>query len=121
MECEVCGNNYRDAFTVTMRNDTYAFDCFECAIHALAPTCAHCGCKIIGHGVAEEGEVFCSDHCVRMTTSTAAPDDDDDDDEDADEESDFEVDDEVDDDDDELDEDDDRDDDAEEAAPARRR
>jgi hypothetical protein len=48
MQCEVCGNEYKDSFTVNFGDETYAFDCFECAIHALAPTCAHCGCKVIG-------------------------------------------------------------------------
>src|SRR5690606_19500706 len=49
--CEVCGNDYDKAFEVTMGGETHTFDAFECAIHALAPECAHCGCKIIGHGV----------------------------------------------------------------------
>jgi len=50
-----------------MGRDTYVFDCFECAIHALAPTCARCGCKIVGHGVASRDDVFCCAHCVRLT------------------------------------------------------
>ena len=41
------------------------FDSFECAIHALAPSCAHCGCKIIGHGVEAGEDVFCCAHCAR--------------------------------------------------------
>jgi len=32
------------------------FDSFECAIHRLAPACAHCGCKVVGHGVEAGGE-----------------------------------------------------------------
>ncbi len=40
------------------------FDSFECAIHAMAPTCAHCGCKIVGHGVEAGGEVYCCAHCA---------------------------------------------------------
>ncbi len=63
--CAVCGNDYDKAFTVTMGEDTHTFDCFECAIHALAPTCAHCGCKVIGHGVEDEGTVFCCAHCAQ--------------------------------------------------------
>ncbi|HZF03874.1 MAG TPA: hypothetical protein VE932_06035 [Patescibacteria group bacterium] len=34
-KCEVCGN---------------------CAIHRMAPTCAHCGCKVVGHGVEAGGD-----------------------------------------------------------------
>ena len=40
------------------------FDSFECAIHAMAPTCAHCGCKIVGHGVEAGGAVYCCAHCA---------------------------------------------------------
>jgi hypothetical protein len=40
------------------------FDSFECAIHAMAPTCAHCGCKTVGHGVEVGDEVYCCAHCA---------------------------------------------------------
>ena len=41
--CEVCGNEYDKAFTVTPAGGkARTFDSFECAIHALAPECAHC-------------------------------------------------------------------------------
>jgi hypothetical protein len=62
--CEVCGNDYDKAFDVTQGGDTHTFDSFECAIHALAPTCAHCGCRIIGHGVEAGGRIFCCAHCA---------------------------------------------------------
>jgi hypothetical protein len=48
--CEVCGNDYARAFEVTTAGATHVFDSFECAIHRLAPACAHCGCRVIGHG-----------------------------------------------------------------------
>ena len=62
--CEVCGNDYDKAFEVVTAGATHVFDSFECAIHALAPECAHCGCKVIGHGVEADGEVFCCAHCA---------------------------------------------------------
>jgi hypothetical protein len=31
----------------------------------LAPSCVHCGCKIIGHGVEHEGDLFCCAHCAK--------------------------------------------------------
>jgi len=62
--CEVCGNDYDNAFEVRLGGDTHTFDSFECAIHALAPTCAHCGCKVIGHGVEANGRIFCCAHCA---------------------------------------------------------
>jgi hypothetical protein len=62
--CEVCGNDYDKAFEVRMGGSTHTFDSFECAIHALAPTCAHCGCRIIGHGVESDRRIFCCAHCA---------------------------------------------------------
>jgi hypothetical protein len=62
--CDVCGNDYDKAFQVTKSGDTHTFDSFECAIHMLAPTCEHCGCRIIGHGVEANGRMFCCAHCA---------------------------------------------------------
>ena len=42
------------------------FDSFECAIHAIAPVCEHCGIKVIGHGVEADGIFFCCASCARM-------------------------------------------------------
>jgi len=42
----------------------HTFDSFECAIHAVAPVCEHCGCRVIGHGVEAEGRIFCCAHCA---------------------------------------------------------
>jgi phage terminase large subunit GpA-like protein len=58
-------NDYDKAFQVTMAGKSHTFDSFECAIHALAPQCAHCRCKIIGHGVEARGTMYCSAHCAR--------------------------------------------------------
>jgi hypothetical protein len=65
--CEVCGNDYDKAFTVTSGGRTHTFDSFECAIQALAPVCRHCGCRVIGHGVEQGGAVFCCAHCAKMS------------------------------------------------------
>jgi hypothetical protein len=65
-QCEVCGNNYYLAFEVITAGNRHVFDCFECAIHQLAPVCAHCGCKIIGHGVEAQENFFCCANCARM-------------------------------------------------------
>lgn len=62
--CATCGNEYDKAFTVTMNGKTRTFDSFECAIHLLAPSCAHCGCKILGHGAESGGTFFCCAHCA---------------------------------------------------------
>ncbi len=64
--CDLCGNDYDKAFRVTLSDGTEAtFDSFECAIHRLAPTCGHCGCRIVGHGVESDGNMFCCAHCAR--------------------------------------------------------
>lgn len=63
--CDGCGNVYDKAFKVTMAGSTYTFDSFECAIHKLAPTCDHCGCRILGHGIEGDGDFFCCAHCAK--------------------------------------------------------
>ncbi len=64
-KCDVCGNDYDKSFTVTMGGKTSTFDSFECAIHALAPKCAHCGCQVIGHGVEASGTYYCCANCAK--------------------------------------------------------
>lgn len=66
-KCEACGNNYDKTFTVEKAGKTYTFDSFECAIHKLAPTCEHCGMRIIGHGLENEGRMFCCGHCAKAS------------------------------------------------------
>jgi len=62
--CETCGNEYDKAFTIVAAGKSHVFDSFECAIHTLAPTCDHCGCKILGHGVEAQGAFYCCAHCA---------------------------------------------------------
>jgi hypothetical protein len=64
MKCEVCGNDYDKAFTVLLGEERHTFDSFECAIHKLAPACEHCGCHVVGHGVEQDGKIFCCVHCA---------------------------------------------------------
>jgi Rieske Fe-S protein len=72
--CEVCGNDYDKAFEVSVGGETHVFDSFECAIHALAPTCEHCGCRIIGHGHEANGSFYCSAHCASQAGATQLAD-----------------------------------------------
>jgi hypothetical protein len=62
--CDTCGNDYENPMTITQQGMTHVFDSFECAIHMMAPSCAHCGVRIIGHGTRTGGAVYCCDHCV---------------------------------------------------------
>jgi hypothetical protein len=70
-KCEVCGNDYDKSFKVTEPGgDSHTFDSFECAIHALAPLCAHCGCRVVGHGVEHGQYIFCCAHCAKHAGKT---------------------------------------------------
>jgi hypothetical protein len=65
-QCEVCGSSYEHVFQVVVHGHSHTFDSFECAIHALAPKCAHCQCRVLGHGVNVGDEICCCDHCARQ-------------------------------------------------------
>ncbi|HZV94823.1 MAG TPA: hypothetical protein VFF62_02805 [Candidatus Nitrosocosmicus sp.] len=64
--CEICGNEYRKMLEIRYQGRVGNFDSFECAIHALAPTCEHCGCRVIGHGVELGERIFCCANCAQM-------------------------------------------------------
>ncbi len=64
--CEVCGNDYYLTFEVIAAGSRHVFDSFECAIQKLAPICAHCGCRIIGHGTEATNAIYCCAHCARQ-------------------------------------------------------
>jgi hypothetical protein len=65
--CDVCGNDYDKTFTVTTADGASGtFDSVECAAHAIAPRCEHCDCRVLGHGVENDGRVFCCASCARM-------------------------------------------------------
>ena len=64
-KCDVCGNDYQKSFEVIAAGKRHVFDSFECAIHKLAPSCDHCGCRIIGHGIEAGDRLFCCASCAR--------------------------------------------------------
>jgi hypothetical protein len=72
--CEVCGNDYDKAFQVVMQGQSHTFDSFECAIHALAPSCAHCGTRVVGHGLEQGGRIYCCAHCAQKEGATGLKD-----------------------------------------------
>src|SRR5262249_44390241 len=65
--CETCGNDYDKAFQVTMNGTTHTFDSFECAIHALAPTCETRRIRIVGPGLEKDRTSCCCEHCAGVT------------------------------------------------------
>ena len=72
--CDVCGNVYDKPIQVSLEGRTMTFDSFECAIHALAPACAHCGCKVVGHGLEADSSIFCCANCARQAGSATVID-----------------------------------------------
>jgi hypothetical protein len=73
-KCELCGNDYQRSFEVVVGGKRHVFDSFECAIQTLAPVCAHCGCRIIGHGIEAGDKFYCCAHCARHAGVKAAVD-----------------------------------------------
>ena len=67
--CDVCGNDYAKPMHINLDGKTGTFDSFECAISELAPVCGHCGCRVIGHGVEANGQIFCCAGCVHQTSA----------------------------------------------------
>ena len=63
--CHTCGNDYDKTFEIRKDGLTYTFDSLECAAQALAPSCAHCRCRVLGHGVEQSGAIFCCASCAR--------------------------------------------------------
>jgi hypothetical protein len=62
--CDTCGNDYDKTFQVTRDGETRTFDSIECAAQAIAPSCAHCGLRILGHGLEKEGRIYCCVSCA---------------------------------------------------------
>lgn len=73
--CELCGNDYERTIEIIGSDGRrHVFDSFECAIHAIAPRCGHCGCAIIGHGLdGSQGQMFCCRHCEAAVTGKPKP------------------------------------------------
>jgi hypothetical protein len=68
--CDTCGNDYDKAFTVSWGDGNSAtFDSIECAAAKVAPDCAHCGCRILGHGIETPEAIFCCAHCARKDSN----------------------------------------------------
>jgi hypothetical protein len=72
--CEVCGNDYDKSFEVSGPRGRGTFDSFECAIHKFAPTCEHCGCRVIGHGIEAGAKFYCCANCARAAGAQGARD-----------------------------------------------
>jgi hypothetical protein len=65
IRCDTCQNDYDKTFEVIHEGRHYHFDSLECAAHRLAPVCAHCSCRILGHGIEANGQYYCCAHCAK--------------------------------------------------------
>ncbi len=72
--CDRCGNDYDKTFQISRGGQTWTFDSFECAISELAPRCSHCDCRIIGHGLEQDGQMYCCAHCAKHAGATGLRD-----------------------------------------------
>jgi hypothetical protein len=64
--CDHCGNDYDKTFEVKQGDESHTFDSFECAIQTMAPTCATCGVRVVGHGVEDGSTIYCCAHCAEQ-------------------------------------------------------
>lgn len=72
---EVCGNEYEGSSAmITTDRRAHIFDSIDDAAHAIAPVCAHCGCRVLGHGMQSGGKIYCRASCARRTGSDAVRD-----------------------------------------------
>lgn len=60
--CSLCGYVYDRAIAILLGAVQEVFDGFECALQLLAPTCAHCGRRMIGQGLGLGGVMCCCVH-----------------------------------------------------------
>src|SRR5688572_15227137 len=67
--CDTCGNGTGTLMTITRQGEIRTFDSFECAIHAMAPACRECGCRILGPGTSSGGYLYCCDHCAPQSST----------------------------------------------------
>jgi len=73
--CDVCGNVYAHAFQVITPDGTrFTFDSLECAAHRIAPACARCGCRVLGHGIETHDGICCCANCARHLGEAGAVD-----------------------------------------------
>jgi hypothetical protein len=74
--CDACGNTYARAFEIITSDGTrFVADSIECAAHLIAPTCGHCSCRVLGHGIDTPSGVYCCASCARHAGETRAVDD----------------------------------------------
>ncbi len=64
----------RSVFELISAGQRHVFDSFECAIQALAPTCAHCHRRVIEHGIEAGGRFYCSANCARTAGASQVVD-----------------------------------------------
>ena len=72
--CHTCGNDYAKSFDVLTAVASVSLHSMECAAYKPAPSCAHCGCLIFGHGIEDGSSMYCCAHCARGSGNDEAVD-----------------------------------------------
>ena len=62
---EVCGNNYGETFEIVRTTRSHGLGSPGWAVHAFAPTCVHCECRIGELGLEADGIFFCCVNCAK--------------------------------------------------------
>lgn len=63
--CLNCGNSHDPLMTITYGRLSGEFDCFACAINALAPRCTLCGQPVTEHVTVIDQDVYCG-NCAAL-------------------------------------------------------
>jgi hypothetical protein len=65
--CATCGIGTDEPLRIDYHDRTTDFCCFECAISRLAPECAQCRCRVIGHGTyGRDQKTYCCSFCAEQ-------------------------------------------------------
>lgn len=63
--CYSCRSKRQNTFRIFLKNGrSFEFDCFECAIRALAPHCQRCGLEVLDRGIEVGESIFCGVPCA---------------------------------------------------------
>lgn len=62
--CMNCGFNIEKDYILFINGTEFTFDSFECAINFVAPRCSNCSTIVIGKGVRNGEDIYCSDSCL---------------------------------------------------------
>lgn len=69
--CVNCGFNIEKDYILFINGTEFTFDSFECAVNFVAPRCANCNSIVMGRGIHNEGDMYCSSTCKEAEKHSA--------------------------------------------------